>query len=71
MKLDDSVTMHIVKLIQIAMIQGIDITDYFRAIDLQEVNGKIYLDSEYEARHQKEIESLLESIPTNVTDQEL
>jgi len=69
-KLDDSVIKHIVKLIQIGLIQGIDVTDYFRMVELQQFDNKLFLGGQYLERHVKEIESLLENIPTQVTDQE-
>ena len=74
-KLDDSVIAHIVKLIQLGLLQGLDIVDYFRQIVLvaEEGNPVLTLDSDYENRHEEEIEFLMAKVqaaPSEDTDSE-
>jgi len=47
MKLSDETIAHIVKLLQIAIITGTDITDNFRMLRLVEDNGNLNIDEEY------------------------
>lgn len=64
LKLHDSAISHIVKLIQMGLLQGLDVVDYFRQIELIEGDdGNLLPDEEYLLRHEKEINDLIESIP--------
>ena len=47
MKLTDEVIAHIAKQLQLAILTGTDIIDNLRMIQLQEEDGKLYLDTEY------------------------
>ncbi len=47
MKLSDETIAHIVKLLQIAIMTGTDITDNFRTLMLVEDNGVLNIDEEY------------------------
>ena len=66
-KLDDSVIAHIVRLVQLGFLQGLDVVDYFRQIELtledSETNSNIlYLNKEYLVRHEQEIQHLLNTL---------
>lgn len=62
-KLHDSTIAHIVKLIQLGLLQGLDVVDYFRQIEMNvDESGSLFLDEDYEKRHEEEIESLMASI---------
>lgn len=65
MKLNDSVIAHIVKLIQLGFLQGLDVVDYFRQIRLQNEDGELFLDPTYAERHEKEVQALLERVESH------
>ena len=68
-KLDDSTISHIVTLIQIGILQGIDVVDYFRQIELvSDENGNLRPESEYLSRHEKEIQDLIDSVPAAASE---
>ena len=70
-KLDDSSIAHIVKLIQLGFITGTDIVDHFRMIQFTpDENGKLYLDAEYEANQNSNIEKMLEEAASQNQDAE-
>jgi len=64
LKLNDAVIAHIVKLIQLGLLQGLDVVDYFRQIELVIEEGESFLklDEEYLERHELEISEMLEKI---------
>jgi hypothetical protein len=69
LKLDDSVIAHIVKLVQLGFLQGLDVVDYFRQIELvsDELDDKsqaLFLSKEYLEKHEKEIQQLLDQKPS-------
>ena len=74
LKLNDSRIAHIVKLIQLGLLQGLDVVDYFRQIEMNpDESGMLVLDKEYEERHFREIEQLMENVqsfPSEVTHSE-
>ena len=47
MKLSDETIAHVVKLLQIAIMTGTDITDNFRMLELIEENGVLNIDQTY------------------------
>ena len=47
MKLTDEVIAHIAKQLQMAILTGTDIVDNLRMIQLQEEDGKLFLNPEY------------------------
>lgn len=47
MKLSDETIAHVVKLLQIAIMTGTDITDNFRMLELIEENGILNIDQDY------------------------
>ena len=48
-KLTDEVVAHVVKLLQIGLLEGTDITDHFRRITLvSDDDGQLYLSEDYE-----------------------
>lgn len=60
LKLDDSVIAHIVKLIQLGFLQGLDVVDYFRQITLIVEDNQLFLDPEYDEKISSEIQHLLD-----------
>lgn len=74
LKLDDSVIAHIVKLVQLGFLQGLDVVDYFRQIELvaDETEGEInslFLSKEYSEKHEKEIQQLLDQKPAETSEE--
>lgn len=69
-KLNDSVIAHIVKLVQLGLLQGLDVVDYFRQIrlDIVESSNELILNNDYTDRHEKEINSLLQKASTETQD---
>tara|TARA_R110002153_G_scaffold76640_2_gene197371 strand:+ start:59 stop:295 length:237 start_codon:yes stop_codon:yes gene_type:complete len=69
-KLNDSVIAHIVKLVQLGLLQGLDVVDYFRQIrlDIIESNNELILNDDYLDRHEKEINTLLETATNETQD---
>ena len=59
-KLHDTTIAHIAKVLQVALLTGTDIIDHLRMIELQEQDGFMRLDSEYELNHNLSIEKMLE-----------
>ena len=47
MKLSDDTIAHMVKLLQIAIMTGTDITDNFRMLELTEAEGVLEIDQDY------------------------
>ena len=47
MKLSDNTIAHMVKLLQMAIMTGTDITDNFRMLDLVEDDGVLNIDEDY------------------------
>lgn len=63
LKFHDTTIAHIVKLIQLGLLQGLDVVDYFRQIEMNaSKTGNLFLDEDYEKRHEKEIQSLMEAV---------
>lgn len=63
MKLDDSVLVRIVQIIQEAMLTGTDCVDYMRLIELEDSgkdDGKLVLTQQYTDTVQKEHNDLIE-----------
>ena len=47
MKLSDNTISHLIKLLQVALLTGTDITDNFRMIELEENDGKLDINEDY------------------------
>lgn len=69
-RLSDTTIAHLVRLIQLGFIQGLDVTDYFRNIVLVDRNGMMIPEEDYLKRLDGEIDSLMQNIPSNITNQE-
>ena len=70
-KLNDSVIAHFVKIIQLGLITGTDIVDHFRMVRLKIEDAELYLDKDYEALHDENIEKMLdEASKMKTTDDE-
>ena len=62
-KLTDGVVAHVVKLLQIGLLEGTDITDHFRRITLvSDEDGQLYLSEEYEGSFNESLEKMQEFI---------
>ena len=59
-KLNDSVIAHFVKLIQLGLLTGTDIVDHFRMVRFTLEDEELYLNEEYEKKHEANIERMLE-----------
>jgi len=63
LKLTDEVVAHIVQLLQIGLLEGTDISDHFRRIELSsDEDGMLYLTEEYEKAFQESLEKMKEFI---------
>jgi len=63
LKLTDEVVAHIVQLLQIGLLEGTDISDHFRRIELSsDEDGMLYLTEEYEKTFQESLEKMKEFI---------
>tara|TARA_R110001592_G_scaffold208091_3_gene459109 strand:- start:240 stop:455 length:216 start_codon:yes stop_codon:yes gene_type:complete len=60
MKLNDEVIAHIAKLLQMALITGTDIVDNLRMIILDEKEGSLYLNEEYTANNDANIQKMID-----------
>tara|TARA_R110000803_G_scaffold180068_2_gene242433 strand:- start:292 stop:507 length:216 start_codon:yes stop_codon:yes gene_type:complete len=60
MKLNDEVIAHIAKLLQMALITGTDIVDNLRMIILDEKEGSLYLNEEYTANNDANIQQMID-----------
>ena len=71
-KLNDSVIAHIVKLVQLGLLQGLDVVDHFRQIrlDIIETNNELILNDDYLDRHEKEINNLLQQASSENQEQQ-
>ena len=61
-KLHDTTIAHIAKLLQIALLTGTDIIDNLRLVDLEEKDGFIFLDKDYEKIHDDSIKKMLAKV---------
>ena len=62
-KLTDGVVAHVVKLLQIGLLEGTDVTDHFRRISLvADDEGQLYLSEEYEEFFNNSLEKMQEFI---------
>lgn len=59
MKLSDSTIAHMVKLLQMAIMTGTDITDNFRMIELVENEGQLDIDSSYLETFNQNLERII------------
>ena len=62
-KLTDGVVAHVVKLLQIGLLEGTDITDHFRRITLvADKDGQLYLSEDYEDSFNESLEKMQQFI---------
>ena len=59
-KLNDSVIAHFVKLLQLGLLTGTDIVDHFRMVILTLEEGELFLNKEYEANQEENINKMLQ-----------
>ena len=67
MVLSDSAIGHVAKLIQMALITGTDLVDHLRMMQLKESSedsGKLELEEEYSAMHDKSINEMIAATQT-------
>jgi len=64
MHLHDKTIAHIAKLVQLAIITGTDVIDHLRMmkLDVDGVEGLIYIDKDYESEHSGSINEMIEKI---------
>ena len=62
-KLTDGVIAHVVKLLQIGLLEGTDVTDHFRRVTLlADDEGQLYLSDDYEESFNESLEKMQEFI---------
>ena len=61
MKLNDEVIAHIAKILQVAILTGTDIVDHLRMVVLEEQDGELFLNEEYEKVIDDNIEKMIEN----------
>ena len=64
-RLSDSVIAHIVKLLQVGLLEGTDITDHFRRIRLQIEDDEAFLTENYENSFDESLNKMTEFIESN------
>ena len=64
MKLSDDTILHIVKLLQVAIISGTDITDHFRQLSFFTENEELTISPLSESILQNTVEEMLKKVPT-------
>ena len=69
-KLTDGVIAHVVKLLQIGLLEGTDITDHFRRITLVSDDGQLYLSEDYEESFNESLEKMQKFIKEQSTEEE-
>ncbi len=58
-KLTDGVVAHVVKLLQIGLLEGTDVTDHFRRVTLiADEEGDLHLSSDYEESFNESLEKM-------------
>jgi len=64
MHLHDSTIAHIAKLVQLAIITGTDVIDHLRMmkLDINDLEGLIYIDKEYESDHSGSINDMIQKV---------
>ena len=64
MHLHDSTIAHIAKLVQLAIITGTDVIDHLRMmkLDVDGLEGLIYIDKDYESDHSGSINDMIEKV---------
>jgi len=64
MHLHDSTIAHIAKVVQLAIVTGTDVIDHLRMmkLDVDGLEGLIYIDKDYESEHSGSINEMIEKI---------
>ena len=70
MKLNDEVIAHVAKILQLALITGTDIVDHMRMIVLNEEDGQLYLNEDYIANSEANIDKMLKEAVVVMKNQE-
>ena len=66
MRFNDEVIGHIAKLVQLAILTGTDVVDNLRTIRLTESNGELFLSTDCAEQAEKNIQSMLSNLETEV-----
>ena len=69
MTLSDEVIGQIAKLVQIAILTGTDVVDNLRMMRLSEEDGQLFLDEDYVAVTNQQIENMLEEAMTSMGEE--
>ena len=71
MKLSDSTIAHMVKLLQMAIMTGTDITDNFRMIELVESEGALNIDETYLETFNQNLERIIAEGSRDANEEEV
>lgn len=69
MKLSDTTIAHIIKLLQMAIITGTDISDNFRLLELSEVEGKLEIDANYLETFNNNLDKIVQQANENMSSE--
>tara|TARA_B100000700_G_scaffold145153_1_gene161464 strand:- start:188 stop:400 length:213 start_codon:yes stop_codon:yes gene_type:complete len=69
MTLSDEVIGQIAKVVQIAILTGTDVVDNLRMMRLSEEDGQLFLDKDYVAVANQQIESMLEEAMSSMGEE--
>jgi hypothetical protein len=69
MKLNDEVIAHIAKILQMALITGTDIVDHLRMMTLDENEGELFLNQEYNDNNKANIQKMIDDAIANQTEE--
>lgn len=66
MKLSDSTIAHLIKLLQMAILTGTDVSDNFRLLELTEVDGKLEIDENYLEVFNQNLDKIVQQANENI-----
>lgn len=66
MKLSDSTIAHLIKLLQMAILTGTDVSDNFRLLELSEVDGKLEIDENYLEVFNQNLDKIVQQANENI-----
>ena len=66
MKLSDSTIAHLIKLLQMAILTGTDVSDNFRLLELAEVDGKLEIDENYLEVFNQNLDKIVQQANENI-----
>ena len=66
MKLSDSTIAHLIKLLQMAILTGTDVSDNFRLLELTELDGKLEIDENYLEVFNQNLDKIVQQANENI-----